>query len=185
MSDATAGAARIRRASLWALPPVLALGLVLQAQENLREWWRSREFFPREVAAGAAAPLAGADWTLKGLRRVAERSDGRAVLLLDIEAVVRDPDRFSVLPCRLVLEAPDGRRWLPQFLTPSEINRLPERRGRSAQTCTQALAAKPQAGAALAISEGFVLPAAVAEAVVPVLSLPAARPDYLRFRRPQ
>ena len=76
------------------------------------------------------ANLGGAEWKLTGLRRVAERSDGRAVMLLDMEALVRDPEAFAVLPCRLVLAAADGRRWSPQFLTPSEVNRLPERRGR-------------------------------------------------------
>ncbi|MCV9936823.1 hypothetical protein OIU35_10655 [Boseaceae bacterium BT-24-1] len=178
------GAVRMRRLSLWALPAALALGLFLHAQENAWEWWRSRELFAREVPANTAANLGGAEWKLTRLRRVAERSDGRAVMLLDMEAVVRDPDMFAVLPCRLVLEAPDGRRWSPQFLTPSEVNRLPERRGLTIPTCTQALASKPAAGATLRISEGFVLPAGMAGPVRPVLSLPAGRPRYLRFQFP-
>lgn len=178
------GAARMRRFSLCALPAVLALGLVLQAQENLREWWHSRELFVQEVAAAASASLGGAEWRLAGLRRVGERANGAAVMLLELEAVVRDPAAFSVLPCRLVLEGPYGRRWSPQFLTPSEVNRLPERRGRSVPTCTQALASKPMAGATVRISEGFVLPAAMAGQVRPVLSLPAGRPHYLRFAGP-
>lgn len=178
------GAARARRFSLWALPVALALGLSLQSYESAREWWRSRELFGQEVQTSASANLGGADWKLVSLRRIAERSDGRAVMLLDLEAVVRDPETFAVLPCKLVLEAPDGRRWSPQFLTPSEVNRLPERRGRTVPTCTQALASKPAAGATLRIGEGFVLPAAVVGQVRPVLSLPAGRPRYLRFQVP-
>ncbi|MGX1786482.1 hypothetical protein ACWIGM_07075 [Bosea sp. NPDC055332] len=174
----------MRRLSLWALPAALALGLFLQSCENAWEWWRSRELFVRQVPAGAAANLGGAEWKLTGLRRVGERSDGRAVMLLDMEAVVRDPGAFAVLPCRLVLEASDGRRWSPQFLTPSEVNRLPERRGQTVPTCTQALASKPAAGATLRISEGFVLPAGMNGQVRPVLSLPTGRPDYLRFGVP-
>lgn len=178
------GASRTRRLSLWTLPAALALGLVLQCHENAREWWRSRELFPQQVPAGAAASLGGAEWKLAGLRRIAERPDGRAVMLLDMEALVRDPEAFAVLPCRLVLEAPDGRRWAPQFLAPSELNRLPERRGRAVPTCSQALASKPAAGATLRVSEGFVLPAGMAGQVRPVLSLPAGRPHYLRFQVP-
>lgn len=178
------GAARMRRLSLWALPVALALGLFLQSHENAWEWRRSRELFAKQVPAGAAASLGGAEWKLTGLRRIGERSDGRAVMLLDMEAVVRDPEAFAVLPCRLVLEAPDGRRWAPQFLTPSEVNRLPERRGQTIPTCTQALASKPVVGATLRISEGFVLPAGMDGQVRPVLSLPAGRPHYLRFEVP-
>lgn len=186
MSEAAVspGAMRARRLSLWALPAALALGLVLQSYENAWEWWRSRELFVREVQAGAAMGLGGAEWKLIGLRRVGERSDGRAVMLLGMEVVVRDPAAFAVLPCRLVLEASDGRRWSPQFLTPSEVNRLPERRGLTIPTCTQALASKPAAGATVRISEGFVLPAEIAGQVRPVLSLPAERPHYLRFEVP-
>ena len=186
MSDVvvSSGALRIRRLSLWALPAALALGLVLQSYENAWEWWRSRELFAQEVPAGVAVSLGGAEWKLTGLRRVGERSGGRAVMLLDMEAVVRDPAAFAVLPCRLVLEASDGRRWSPQFLTPSEVNRLPERRRLTIPTCTQALASKPQAGATLRISEGFVLPAGMDGQVRPVLSLPAGRPHYLRFEIP-
>jgi hypothetical protein len=186
MSEAavSAGAMRARRLSLWALPAALALGLFLQTQENAWEWWRSRELFAREVQAGTAAILGGAEWKLTGLRRVGERSDGRVVMLLDMEAVVRDPGAFAVLPCRLVLEAPDGRRWSPHFLTPSEVNRLPERRGLTIPTCTQALASKPAVGAVLRISEGFVLPAGTNGQMRPVLSLPAGRPHYLRFEVP-
>lgn len=178
------GAARMRRLSLWTLPVALALGLFLQSYENAWEWWRSRELFAREVPSGTAASLGGAEWKLTGLRRVGERSGGRAVMLLDMEAVVRDPEAFAVLPCRLVLGGPDGRRWSPQFLTPSEVNRLPERRGQTIPTCTQALASKPAAGATLRISEGFVLPAGMAGEARPVLSLPAGRPRYLRFQVP-
>lgn len=186
MSDTaiSPGAARVRRLSLWALPLALALGLFLQSYENALEWWRSRELFARQVPASTAASLGGAEWKLTGLRRVAERADGRAVMLLDMEAVVRDPEAFAVLPCRLVLEAPDGRRWSPQFLTPSEVNRLPERRRLTIPTCTQALASKPAAGTTLRISEGFVLPAGMIGQVRPVLSLPAGRPYYLRFEVP-
>lgn len=186
MSEAVVspGVLRMRCLSLWALPMALALGIVLQSHENAWEWWRSRELFAREVPASTAASLGGADWKLMGLRRVAEQADGRAVMLLDMEAVVRDPEAFAVLPCRLVLEAPDGRRWSPQFLTPSEVNRLPERRGQTIPTCTQALASKPTAGATLRVSEGFVLPAGMDRQVRPVLSLPAGRPHYLRFEIP-
>lgn len=179
------GAMRMRRISLLMLPAALALGLFLQSHENAWEWWRSRELFVRDVPAGTASSLGGAEWKLTGLRGVGERSDGRAVMLLDMEVALRDPEAFAVLPCRLVLEAPDGRRWSPQFLTPSEINRLPERRGQSIPTCTQVLASKPQAGATLRIGEGFVLPAGVAGQVRPVLSLPAGRPHYLRFEVPR
>lgn len=174
----------MRRLSLSALPMALALGIILQSHENAWEWWRSRELFAQEVPASTAASLGGADWKLMGLRRVAERADGRAVMLLDMEAVVRDPEAVAVLPCRLVLEAPDGRRWSPQFLTPSEVNRLPERRGQTIPTCTQALASKPAAGARLRISEGFVLPAGMDRRARPLLSLPAGRPHYLRFEIP-
>jgi hypothetical protein len=186
MSDVVVspGVMRMRRLSLWALPAALALGLFLQSYENAWEWWGSRELFGREIPPGAVANLGGAEWKLTGLRRVAERSDGRAVMLLDMEAVVRDPEAFAVLPCRLVLAAADGRRWSPQFLTPSEVNRLPERRGRTVPTCTQALASKPAAGATIRISEGFVLPGGMAGSVRPVLSLPAGRPDYLHFGVP-
>lgn len=177
-------ALRMRRISLWVLPAALALGLFLQSYENAWEWWRSRELFARQVPTGATASLGGAEWRLTGLRRVGERADGRAVMLLDMEAVVRDPEAFAVLPCRLVLEASDGRRWSPQFLTPSEVNRLPERRGLTIPTCTQALASKPAAGTTLRISEGFVLPAGMNGQVKPVLSLPAGRPHYLRFEIP-
>ena len=181
--QASARAMRLRRFSLWALPVALIAALALRGRETATNWWRASDLFPQPVRFDASAPLAGADWRVVSLQRVAERADGTTIALLELEATVRDPAPFALLPCRIALADGTGQRWLPTFLAPAEVSRLPSRRNSQARTCGPALASKPEAGAVLAIAESFLLPRAAFGQVDVVISLAGARPHYLRFAR--
>lgn len=174
---------RLRRRCLWALLVVLPAAFALNGYESFLTWWRGSELFERQVRAGEAGTLAGAEWRLGTLQQVAERRDGSAIMLLELEAVVRDAQQLATLPCRVALADGEGRRWQPTFLTPSEVRRMPERRGATTTSCNSAISSKPAAGATLRITESFVVPRAAAGDVAAVLSLPAERPRYLRFLR--
>lgn len=177
--------AKLRRHCLWALLAVLPAAFALRAHEQVRDWWRASELFAQPVAPGEPAMLAGAEWRVASLQRVAERPDGSVAAWLKLEAVVQDPALLNQVPCRITLATADGRRWLPSFVTPREIGRLAARQRETATTCGAALLRKPETGATLQISEGFVLPRAAFENAEVVVSLPGGRPRYLRFlRRP-
>lgn len=176
-------AARLRRWSFWALPLVLLAALALHGRESALAWWRAKELFPQRLRLDAAAELGGAEWRVTSLQRVADRPDGSSVVLLEIEATVRDPALLGQLPCRIALEDRRGRRWLTTFLPPSEARRLLRQKGSSAKSCGPAVAGKPEPGTVLQIAEAFLLPRdAFGEAEV-VVSPAAGRPRYLRFVR--
>lgn len=174
---------RLRRRSLLALLIMLPVALALRGHETALAWWRGSDLFEQRVRPGEAATLAGAEWRVGSLQQVAERRDGSAVMLLELDAVVREPARFAELPCRIVLTDQTGRRWLPSFLTPSEVNRMPGRRGAATTSCNSAIATKPGEGASFRITESFVLPRDAAGEADVVVSLPGGRPRYLRFQR--
>ncbi len=171
---------RLRRLSLVALPFALAGALAAHSWETALEWWRTGDLFEQTVARGEAVPYGGADWRLLAITRVADRPDGSAVLLAELEAVVRDPEAVSQLPCVIAAGDGQGRRWSPGFLPPSELRKL-QRKTAVPETCGSVMLAKPPAGARIEVAESFVVPAASVGAVRPLLSLPAGRPYYLRF----
>lgn len=173
---------RLRRCSLLALLFVLPAAFALRGHESALAWWRGSDLFEQPVRPGEGAKLAGAEWRLGNLQQVAERRDGSAVMLLELDAVVRDPRTFAELPCRVSLADRSGRRWSPSFLTPSEVNRMPGRRSAASTTCNSAIASRPGEGAALRITESFVMPREAAGEADVIVSLPGGRPRYLRFQ---
>jgi hypothetical protein len=174
---------RLRRRCLWALVPVLPVAFAVRGWDSALEWWRNRDLFERRIAMDAVGPLAGADWRLGSLQRVAERADGSAIVLAELEAVVRDPEALAKLPCRIAATDDQGRRWLPSFIPPSQVSRLPSVRDRPASSCGPAIAKKAEPGTVIAIRESFIVPRGAFEALDIVVSLPAGRPHYLHFAR--
>lgn len=172
-----------RRRCLWALPVILPLALFVQAREPVSTWAGANELFVERTPFDRPATLAGAEWRVVSLQRVAERPDGSAVALLRIEAKVLDAQAVAQPPCRIALLAPDGRRWQPAFLTPNEARRVLSRDKDEGKSCGPAFLGKPPAGATVAITESFILPAAAFATADVTLSLPASRPRYLRFAR--
>lgn len=84
---------RFRRRCLWALALVLPVAFALRGWDNALEWWHGKDLFERRIAMDGVGQLGGADWRLASLQRVAERPDGAAIVLAELEAVVRDPRR--------------------------------------------------------------------------------------------
>lgn len=174
---------RLRRRCLWGLAIAFPLAVILSGRNSFMEWWRASSLFEQRVPLAEIGRLAGAEWRVASLQRVADRADGSTVVLAELEATVRDPQALAQLPCRIALADDQGRRWLPSFITPSEINRLPALRNKPAATCSSAIATASEPGTALAIRESFAVPRDSFERLDLVLSLPAERPRYLRFAR--
>ncbi|TCR67590.1 hypothetical protein [Bosea sp. BK604] len=174
---------RFRRRCLWALVLVLPAAFALRGWDNVLEWWHGKDLFERRIAIDGVGQLGGADWRLISLQRVAERPDGAAIVLAELEAVVREPEALARLPCRIAATDAQGRRWLPSFLPPSQVSRLPALRNRPASSCGPAIAQKARSGTVLAIRESFVVPRDAFESLAITISLPAGRPHYLRFAR--
>lgn len=172
-----------RRRCLWALPALLLLALFVRARENVVAWLRGSELFAQDAPLDRPAPLGGAEWRVVSLQRVVERPDGSAIALLRLEARVLDPEAVATPPCRIALTGPDGRRWQPSFLPPSEASRVIRRDRDEGKSCGPAFLGKPAAGSTVAITESFVLPASAFQTADVTLSLPGSRPHYLRFRR--
>ncbi|MFJ5370133.1 hypothetical protein ACIPIA_12995, partial [Bosea sp. CER48] len=129
------------------------------------------------------AVLAGAEWRIVSLQRIVDRPDGSAVALLRMEAKVLDAEAVATPPCRIALTGPDGRRWQPSFLPPSEAGRVIRRDRDEGKSCGPAVLGKPAAGSTVAITESFILPASAFQTADVTVSLPGSRPHYLRFRR--
>jgi hypothetical protein len=172
---------RWRRLSLWGLIVVLPLVVAVKAYDDAREWWQSSELIERLVTVGATAQLGGADWRLADIRLAAERPDGSAVVLVQLDAVVREAGMTMRLPCKVALRDARGQQWLPTFLPPAV--RSPDGKRMTTTSCNAAMASKPQPGAQLTITESFILPRAVFDDVTPTISMAADRPVFLRFLR--
>lgn len=171
------------RRCLWALPVVLPLALFVQARKTVSAWAGASDLVAQASPFDRPAALAGAEWRIVSLQRIAERPDGSAVALLRIEAKVLDAESVAQPPCRINLLAPDGRHWQPSFLAPSEARRVLSRDKDEGKTCGPAFLGKPAAGSTVAITESFILPAAAFATADVTISLPASRPRYLRFVR--
>jgi hypothetical protein len=180
LAPISAGARRTRRLSLLALPFVVAVALVVHSWETALEWWRVSDLVERRVEAGQSASYAGADWRLLRSTRVVDRPDGSAVVLVEFEAVIRDPDAFARLPCTIALADAEGRRWLPSFMRPRELRGL-QRNVAIPETCGSVSLTRPQAGTRVEIAESFVLPKESLAEAQPMVSLAAGRPYFLRF----
>ncbi len=172
-----------RRRCLWALPVVLPLALFVQARKTVSAWAGASDLVAQATPFDRPATLAGAEWRIVSLQRIAERPNGSAIALLRIEAKVLDAESLARPPCRIALLAPDGRRWQPSFLAPSEARRVLSRDKDEGKTCGPAFLGKPPAGSTVAITESFILPAAAFATADVTISLPASRPRYLRFVR--
>lgn len=172
-----------RKRCLWALPAILPLALFVQAHEAVSTWAGASELFAERSPLDRPATLAGAEWRIVSLQRIAERPDGSAIALLRIEAKVVDAGTAARPPCRIALLGLDGRRWQPAFLPPSEASRVIRRDKDEGKSCGPAFLGKPPAGATVAITESFILPAAAFATADITISLPASRPRYLRFVR--
>jgi len=172
---------RARRRSLIALPLVLAAALAAHSLESAREWWSTGELFERNLTGNDTAIYAGAEWRLVGLRQVGEtRSDGSAVVLAEFEATVADPQAIVVPPCTIELADPAGRRWKPLSLTPEEMRGSGDAAA-DLPRCGSALLEAPKAGDRLRMAETFNVPATMVDEVGLTVSLPAGKPEYLRF----
>lgn len=172
-----------RRRCLWALPLILPLALFVQARKTVSAWAGASDLVAQASPFDRPANLAGAEWRIISLQRIAERPDGSAIALLRIEAKVLDAESVAQPPCRITLRAPDGRHWQPSFLPPSEASRVIRRDKDEGKTCGPAFLGKPPAGSTVAITESFVLPATAFATADVTISLPASRPRYLRFVR--
>jgi hypothetical protein len=180
---ATPKAPNWRRLCLRALPVVLPLALAVQGRTSFTAWLADSELWEQRSALDTPATLGGAEWRIVSLQRVAERPDGSAVALLRLEAKVLDAERVAQPPCRIALLGPDGRRWQPSFLLPSEARRVLRRDKDESKTCGPAFLDKPAAGSTVAITESFVLPGSAFPTADVTISLPGSRPRYLRFLR--
>lgn len=172
-----------RRLCLGALPVVLPVALAVQCHGSVMDWLSASELWAQRSALDAPASLGGAEWRVVSLQRVAERPDGSSVALLRLEAKVLDAEQVAQLPCRIALLGPDGRRWQPGFLLPSEVRRALRRDQNEGKSCGPAFLGKPAAGSTVAITESFVLPSPAFPTVDVTISLPGSRPRYLRFVR--
>lgn len=172
-----------RRRCLWALPIVLPLALFVQARKTVSAWAGASDLVAQTSPFDRPAPLAGAEWRIVSLQRIAERPNGSAVALLRLEAKVLDAESVAQPPCRIALLAPDGRRWQPAFLAPSEARRVLSREKDEGKTCGPAFLGKPVTGSTVAITESFILPTSAFATADVTISLPASRPRYLRFAR--
>jgi hypothetical protein len=172
-----------RRRCLWALPIILPLALFVQSRKTVSAWAGANDLIAESSPLDRPATLAGAEWRIVNLQRIAERPDGSAVALLRIETRVLDAESVAQPPCRITLRAPDGRYWQPSFLAPSEARRVLSRDKDAGKSCGPAFLGKPPAGSTVAITESFVLPAAAFATADVTISLPASRPRYLRFVR--
>lgn len=172
-----------RRRCLWALPVVLPLALFVQARKTVTAWAGANDLVAQASPFDRPATLAGAEWRIVSLQRIAERPDSSAIALLRIEAKVLDAESVAQPPCRITLRAPDGRHWQPSFLPPSEARRVLSRDKDQGKTCGPAFLGKPPVGSTVAITESFILPAAAFATADVTISLPASRPRYLRFAR--
>ncbi|MDQ8730255.1 hypothetical protein [Bradyrhizobium sp. LHD-71] len=166
---------------MWALLVAIPLVVAVKAYDDAREWWQSSELIERPVMAGTRAQLGGAEWRLADIRLAAERPDGSAVALVQLEAVVGEGGMTTRLPCKLVLRDAQGRQWLPTFL-PAAV-RSPDGKRITTTSCNTVILSKPQPGAQFTVTESFILPRAAFDDVTPTLSVAAERPMYLRFLR--
>ncbi|QNP88561.1 hypothetical protein [Achromobacter xylosoxidans] len=184
MNDAAASERRWRRRSLWLLPILLALTLYWSARDSVARWLGGRELQPREIAAGAQAPLGGAQWQLRQFA-VLEPPAGRgwqpgsraALAAFSVQVQSADlPTRWR--GCRIALHDAQGRTWLPAI---APALRLP--RG-TARGCVAAAHSGAAPGASVEIMEAFMVPADAAAPWSITVSIDAERPAYLRFAPP-
>lgn len=171
---------RLRNISLWLLPLVLGAALVAHSWETAMEWWRTSDLIERRVDQGQAVDYAGAEWRLLALTRMGERRDGSTIVLVELEAVVRDAEAFATLPCSIALTDREGRRWSPTFMLPSELRKV-QRKTAIPENCGPVMLTRPQAGTRVEIGESFIVPADSVAEVKPVVSIAAGRPYYIRF----
>lgn len=159
MNDAAANERRWRRRSLWLLPPLLLLSLYWSGRDSVARWLEGRELQPREVAAGAQAPLGGAQWQLRQFA-VLEPPAGRgwqsgsraALAAFSVQVQAADlPTRWR--GCRIALHDAQGLTWLPAI---APALRLP--RG-TARGCVAAAHSGAAPGASVEIMEAFMVPA--------------------------
>lgn len=174
----TPAARRTRWLSLAALPFAVAAALAASGWETALEWWQVNDREERRVERGAAAAYAGAEWRLGAVTKLAERPDGSALVIAEFEATVRDLGAVAQPPCQVRLTDGNGRSWAPAFLASREVR---QSSAADKPSCGSAMLGQPKAGDRLVMVESFVLPAASVGDARLTISLPAGRPEYLRF----
>ena len=181
MNDVSPDERRWRRRSLWLLPPLLLLTLFWNGRENAARWLEERELRPRDVAAGAQAPLGGAQWRLhefNTLEPPAKRGwlPGSRAALAVFKVHAESPD----LPtrwrgCRIALHDARGRTWLPAV---DPVLRIPPT---AARGCVAAAHRGLAPGSSIDVIEVFMVPRAAVPPWSLSVSMESDGPDYLRF----
>ncbi len=184
MTEAVLRERRWRRRSLWLLAPLLLLSLYWSGRESAARWLQGRELQPREVAAGAQAPLGGAQWQLQQFG-VLEPPAGRgwqpgsraALAAFSVQVQAADlPTRLR--GCRIALHDARGRTWLPAIAPALRL--APG----TARGCVAAAHSGAAPGTKVNLIEAFMVPADAAAPWTISVSIDAERPAYLRFAAP-
>jgi hypothetical protein len=166
---------RGRLASLVLLPPTFAAALWMAAADSWRAYQRVHGREVAAVPAGRAAAHGGSDWRLRSLAAVAPDParpipPGTAVLRLEIEVRPADAAAIARLSrCAVTLTDEHGRRWTPDERAAAGAA---ARRTRNPSSCDGDHRRKPAAGSWFVFEQRFLVPAAVADRVEPVIALP-------------
>lgn len=173
-----------RRRSLWALLVIAPLSLFAISYNDLSEMSRYRDILPIDVAAGEVKRYGGSDWQFAGLRKAEEgarprsRPKGSVPMIARFVVEIGDPDLQNLwLMCAIKLVDHSGRSWYPSSVyglpTPAE----------GTKTCSSTAFSGVQKGERRVIEENYLVPANVADELVPTLGMHSERPYYLRFAK--
>lgn len=172
---------RVRRRSLFALPPLFALALWVAVGDSWSAWRASQREDVTDAPATIATAFGGSRWQLQQLDAVADdplqpvaagvaRVRVRVALTPGDEAAIKRLDR-----CTLALVDAHGRRWSPAGSRPREV-RLPAQ-------CNGSYDHRPEVGAPLVFEQWFLVPRDAAAEVEPRVVLDGRPPAQLRLRR--
>jgi hypothetical protein len=179
---------RGRLASLLLLPPTFAAALWLSGADS---WRAYRSVHRKDVAvapAGRAAAYGGSEWRLRSLVAVAPDParpipPGTAVLRVEIEVKPADAGAIARLSrCAVALTDERGRRWTQDGRAAAGAA---ARSTANPTSCDGDHRRRPAAGSWFVFEQRFLVPAAVADRVEPVIALPAKDEPgrALRLRR--
>lgn len=173
-----------RRRSLWALLLIVPLSLFTISYSDLDEFSRYNDLLPVDVAAGETKHYGGSDWQFTGLRKV-EGLKSRLIpkdavpLLARFQVEIGNSDLQNLwLMCAIKLVDHAGRSWYPVNIPGLSSQ------DQSVATCSSTVFSGVQKGARVVIEESFLVPANVADEVLPTLGVFSERPYYLRFAKP-
>lgn len=175
---------RWRRRSLWALLFLVPLSLLSISYRDLNELARYRDMLPVDVPAGVIKRYGGSDWQFQGLRKVEGIKPGRlpkdsVAIIARFVVEIGDPDLQNLwLMCAIKLVDHTGRTWYP-----SSVPGMPSS-PQGIENCSSTAFSGAQKGERRVIEESYLVPADIADELVPTLGMHSERPYYLRFAKP-